>query len=216
MKSTTSTVFVGAFALAAVLTGCATSEDQSAEAPSEKGEAAEDVSAEYNEADVEYVSGMIVHHQQAFEMSGMLLEKDDIEPEVETLAEDIREAQGPEIEQMESWLQSWGEDDGSTDAGGMENMDHGGMGGDDMGDDDMMEHEGMMSEEDLAQLEESTGTEASRMFLEQMIVHHEGAVSSAEQHLQEGENPEALELSENIIEDQQAEIQQMEEILTDL
>lgn len=210
MKTRTSAAFIGAFALTAALTGCGASEDQAGEAPSDQEQAEEEASAQYNDADVDYLSGMIPHHQQAVHMSEMLLEKDDIEPEVASLAEDIRDAQGPEIDQMESWLDAWGEDEGGTNQGGMEGMDHGEMGEGPMG------HQGMMSEEDLDELDASTGSAASRMYLEHMIVHHEGAVSSAEQHLQEGENPEALELSETIIESQQAEIEQMEELLADL
>ncbi|PRZ12564.1 DUF305 domain-containing protein [Nesterenkonia sandarakina] len=210
MKTRTSAAFIGAFALTAALTGCGASDDQSEEAPSDQEQAAEDTSAQYNDADVDYISGMIPHHQQAVHMSEMILEKDDVDPEVETLAEEIRDAQGPEIEQMQSWLDAWGASDEDADHGDMEGMDHGDMNGDTMG------HDGMMSEEDLDQLEESTGDAASGMFLEQMIVHHEGAIDSAEQHLQDGENPAALELSESIIESQQAEIEQMEELLTDL
>lgn len=221
MRNMTSTAFIGAFALTAALTGCATVEDESSENPPDQGEAAEEVAAEYNAADVDYISGMIPHHQQAIEMSGMVLEKDDIDPDVEALAEDIREAQGPEIEQMESWLDAWGQSDEGAADRDTEDMDRDGMDDDQMGHGDMdrdrtMEQDGMMSREELAQLDESTGSAASRMFLEQMIAHHEGAVSSAEQHLQEGANPEALELSEDIIEDQQAEIEEMEELLAGL
>ncbi|MGJ9374431.1 DUF305 domain-containing protein [Nesterenkonia sp. CF4.4] len=227
MTTKTLTASIGAFALAAALAGCGSSEEPSESAP-ETTQSAEEVSAQYNESDVDYVSGMAMHHQQAVEMSDILLEKDDIEPEVTTLAEDIREAQGPEIEQMQSWLDAWGEE--GTSDGDMEGMDHGdgdmeGMEGMDHGDGDMedmdsmesmSDMEGMMSEDDLSQLENATGTEASRLFLQQMIAHHEGAVSSAEDHLDNGENPEALELSETIISDQQAEIDEMETMLEEL
>ncbi|MGJ9373245.1 DUF305 domain-containing protein [Nesterenkonia sp. CF4.4] len=224
MRTRTSAAFIGAFALTAALTGCGPTEDPADDTPSDQEQAAEETSSDYNDADVDYISGMIPHHQQAVQMSEMMLEKDDVEPEVQTLAEDIRDAQGPEIEQMESWLDAWGASDEASDHGDMEDMDHEDMGdGEDMGgemDGDAMGgemgHEGMMSEDDLEQLDESTGTAASSLFLEQMIVHHEGAVASAEQHLQDGESPEALELSESIIESQQAEIEQMEELLTDL
>lgn len=206
----TTTAFIGAFALTAVLSGCATSADEPNETSPEQGQAEDEVTAQYNDADVEYISGMIPHHRQAVHMSEMLLNKDDVAPEVEALAEDISDAQGPEIEQMESWLDAWGQEEAGADRRNMGDMDHGQMG------EGEMDHEGMMSGADLDQLEESTGSAASRMFLEHMIVHHEGAISSAERHLQEGQNPEALELSENIIEDQQTEIDQMEELLTDL
>ncbi|NLS11228.1 DUF305 domain-containing protein [Nesterenkonia sp. MY13] len=208
------TASIGAFALAATLAGCSSAEEPAESAP-ETTQSAEEVSAQHNEADVDYVSGMVMHHQQAVEMSDILLEKDDIEPEVTTLAEDIREAQGPEIEQMQAWLDAWGEESASE--GDMEGMDHGDG---DMEDMDSMEGmsdmEGMMSEDDLGELQDATGTEASRLFLEQMIAHHEGAVSSAEDHLENGENPDALELSESIISDQQAEIDEMETMLEEL
>lgn len=208
MTTKTLTASIGAFALAATLAGCGSSEEPSESAP-ETTQSAEEVSAQYNEADVDYVSGMAMHHQQAVEMSDILLEKDDVDQEVTTLAEDIREAQGPEIEQMQAWLDAWGEEGAS--GGDMEGMDHGDGDMEDMG-----SMEGMMSEDDLSELENATGTEASRLFLEQMIAHHEGAVSSAEDHLENGENPEALELSETIISDQQAEIDEMETMLEDL
>lgn len=215
MTSKTFTATLGAFALTAALTGCATSDEEPSESAPDTAQSTEEVSDQHNEADVEYISGMVMHHAQAVEMSDILLEKDDIETEVSTLAEDIREAQGPEIEQMQSWLDAWGEE-GPRD-GGMEGMDHGDG---DMEDMDSMEGmsdmEGMMSENDLSELEDATGTEASRLFLQQMIAHHEGAVSSAEDHLDNGENPEALELSERIISDQQAEIDEMETMLEEL
>lgn len=209
MTTKTFTATLGAFALAAALTGCGTSDEEPSESAPDTTQSTEEVSEQHNEADVEYISGMVMHHAQAVEMSEIVLEKDDIETEVSTLAEDIREAQGPEIEQMESWLEAWGEE--GTSEGDMEGMDHGD--GDMEGMSDM---EGMMSEDDLSELENATGTEASRLFLEQMIAHHEGAVSSAEDHLDNGENPEALELSERIISDQQAEIDEMETMLEEL
>ncbi|WP_218221647.1 DUF305 domain-containing protein [Nesterenkonia sp. Act20] len=211
MTTKTLTASIGAFALAATLAGCGSAEEPS-ESALETTQSTEEVSAQYNEADVDYVSGMAMHHQQAVEMSDILLEKDDVDPEVTTLAEDIREAQGPEIEQMQAWLDAWDEEDTSDDD--MEGMDHGEEGMDSM--EGMSDMEGMMSDDELSELENATGTEASRLFLEQMIAHHEGAVSSAKDHLDNGENPEALELSESIISDQQAEIDEMETMLEEL
>jgi uncharacterized protein (DUF305 family) len=64
--------------------------------------------ATHNDADVTFAQGMIPHHQQAIEMSDMLLRKQGIDPEVISLADEIKNAQGPEIEQMQGWLQEWG------------------------------------------------------------------------------------------------------------
>ena len=205
MKTRLSAVAVSVFAASLALTACgepAQDAEDPADDPAAQNEQTETANGgDYNDSDVEYASGMIVHHQQAVEMSDILLQTDDADPEVAALAVDIRVAQQPEIEQMQSWLETWGhepDDDG----------DHGDHG--DMMDDG--DHDGMMSEEDLADLESAEGDEASRLFLDQMIIHHEGAVRMAEDHLEAGENPEALELSENVISDQSAEIEEMKEL----
>lgn len=49
-----------------------------------------------------------------------------------------------------------------------------------------------------------------------MIAHHEGAVEMAQTELDEGENPQALELAQKIIDDQQTEIAEMQEMLQSL
>ncbi|MCI2267160.1 MULTISPECIES: DUF305 domain-containing protein [Micrococcales] len=192
---------VTALTLATVLAACGQNDQQETDESDHGEHSAEEVSGEFNDADVEYVSGMIVHHEQAVEMSDILLAKDDVDTDVVSLAEEIRDAQQPEIDQMVAWLQDWGHDP-EDDHGG--HSDHGN------------EHEGMMSDDDIADLEAAQGDEAARLFLEQMIVHHEGAVSMAEDHLADGENPEALELSEEIISVQQAEIEQMEDLLENI
>ncbi|TLP98233.1 DUF305 domain-containing protein [Nesterenkonia salmonea] len=203
MKNRTNAIAVSLFAASVALAACGDpgTEAEDSAAQEEQAEAAD---TNFNDADIEYASGMIAHHEQAVEMSDILLQTDNADSEVSALAEDIRAAQQPEIEQMESWLEAWGYEPNDDDHG-----DHGDM-TDDGG------HEGMMSEEDLAELESAEGDEASRMFLDQMIIHHEGAVSMAEEHLEAGESPEALELSENIISDQSAEIVEMGELRDNL
>ncbi|GAA4288661.1 DUF305 domain-containing protein [Georgenia daeguensis] len=159
-----------------------------------------EVDAAHNDADTMFAQMMIVHHEGAIEMADLAVEKAGSE-EVRTLAEGISAAQGPEIEQMTSWLEAWGED--SAPMGGMEG--HGGM--------DM---EGMSQEEAMAELEGLSGAEFDQRFLELMIAHHQGAVEMSETELADGENPQALELAQKIIDDQQAEIAEMEQMLESL
>lgn len=192
----------GILALAFLATGCDDASEEAQNGVHDSGHSAENTEEVYGDADVSYVSGMIVHHEQAVEMSDVLLAQDNADPEVATLAEEIRETQAPEIEQMESWLEQWGHE-----------PDESGHHGDPQA---HAEHEGMMSEEELQELAEADGPEASRLFLEQMIIHHEGAISAAEEHLDTGENPQALQLSEDIIADQGEEIAVMEEMLEGL
>ena len=151
--------------------------------------------ADVNNADMQFTMMMIPHHEQAVEMADMILAKDGIDERVITLAEQIKAAQGPEIELMESWLDEWG-----TPMGDMDGMDHGGM----------------MSDTDMQALEDATGAEASRLFLEQMIVHHEGAIEMAQDEVDNGQNPDVITLAENIIASQTTEIATMEDILATL
>ncbi|CAN5499711.1 DUF305 domain-containing protein [soil metagenome] len=151
--------------------------------------------ADVNNADMQFTMMMIPHHEQAVEMADMILAKDGIDERVLTLAEQIKAAQGPEIELMESWLDDWG-----TPMGDMDGMDHGGM----------------MSDTDMQALEDATGAEASRLFLEQMIVHHEGAIEMAQDEVDNGQNPDVITLAENIIASQTTEIATMEDILATL
>ena len=52
--------------------------------------------------------------------------------------------------------------------------------------------------------------------MEQMTAHHEGAVDMARDEVADGQNPHAITLAEQIINDQEAEIAQMQQMLTDL
>lgn len=162
---------------------------------------AEEVSAEHNDADVMFAQMMIPHHQQAVEMSEMLLAKDDVPAEVAAFAQKVIDAQGPEIKRMNSMLTAWGQDPVDTD--GMEGMDHGGM-------------SGMMSEEDMTALDQAQGTEAARLYLEQMTAHHKGAVDMAKDEAKDGQNPQAVQLAEQVIADQEAEITEMQQMLDKL
>lgn len=81
-----------------------------------------------------------------------------------------------------------------------------------------MDHsgDGMMSDDDMAALESASAAEAGALFLQQMTVHHQGAIDMAQQELDNGENPDALALAAKIIDDQTAEIATMQSILATL
>ena len=201
------TLAATALALGAVLTLAACGGDDTTSSSSTASSAAPSGSAtpasgEHNNADVMFAQGMIPHHAQAIEMSDLLLAKDGVDPAVEELAQDIKDAQAPEMEQMTGWLVGWGEDVPTDDGGSMGGMDHGSG--------DMP---GMMSEEDMTALEDASGEDASRLFLEQMIVHHRSAVMMAEIELGAGLNEDAKALAEQIIKSQTSEITTMTELL---
>lgn len=153
-------------------------------------------SADHNQADTMFAQMMIPHHAQAVEMSGIILAKPDMPAEITALATKIKDAQAPEIEQMTGWLQGWN----APTTG-----DHSGHG-----------MSGMVDDAGIDRLKAATGTEAARLFLEQMIGHHEGAIDMAQQEISAGKFPDALQLGHAIIEAQQAEITEMKQLLAGL
>jgi len=189
---------VGILAASLTLSACSTgSPDTGDDSPGSTS----DPAATFNDQDVSFAQSMVVHHSQAIDMSQMILDKDGIDPGVTELAQDIKDAQGPEIEQLNGFLEQWG---APSEMEGMDGMD--GMEGVD----------GTMSEQDMSDLEAATGIEASRLFLEQMTVHHEGAVEMAQVEVDEGEDPDAAALAQQIIDDQNAELELMDELLETL
>ena len=75
---------------------------------------------------------------------------------------------------------------------------------------------GMMTGDDLARLDSARGTEAAKLFLSQMIAHHEGAVEMANAEVRSGKNSAAVALGKNIAASQTAEIQEMKDLLAGL
>jgi uncharacterized protein (DUF305 family) len=71
----------------------------------------------------------------------------------------------------------------------------------------------MMSDAQLAALENARGPAFDRQFLTMMIAHHQGAVDMANEELQQGLNGQALDLARSILQNQRAEIEQMRGML---
>jgi uncharacterized protein (DUF305 family) len=197
---------VGALTLGLALTLSACGSDESAADTS-----AEVSETEHNDADVAFATDMIQHHAQALSMVDLTVERT-LDPEVQQLAQGIRDAQGPEIEQMADWLQEWDEEVPAT------MRDHSNAGHDMEGMGDSMEGmesdmPGMMTAEDFEELENAPDTEFQDMWLEMMVEHHEGAVEMAQDQQDDGRYAPAVELAGTIIETQEAEIATMEDLL---
>ena len=127
-------------------------------------------------------------------MSDILLSKQGLAPEIQQLAQDIKEAQGPEIQTLRTWQEQWNVPSDQPHS---------------MGEDD-----GMVSDENLEKLRQTTAEEGTTLYLEQMITHHEGAVEMAEQELSEGRFAQAKDMAQRIVDTQTAEIEQMNDLLS--
>ncbi|MEU1953040.1 DUF305 domain-containing protein [Nocardia rhamnosiphila] len=187
-------------ATAVVLTGCGNGDDNTTpatSAPAVTGTTTEQVAGDHNQADIRFAEEMIPHHRQAVEMAALVPSRSS-DPAVIDLAARIQQAQDPEITTMTGWLRDWGV--AVPEGSGHGGMDHGNM-------------PGMMTHEQMMQLEAARGPEFDRMWLTMMIAHHEGAVQMAGTELAEGASPDAKALAQQIIDAQQAEIQQMQALL---
>lgn len=146
--------------------------------------------AGFSSDDIMFAQMMIPHHEQAIEMS-TLAETRAENPEVKALAAKIKAAQAPEIEIMKGWLTKAG---ASLDMGHAAHMD------------------GMLSDDQMQALRNATGKEFDRLFLEGMILHHEGAVEMAEVAIG-SKNADAHSLGHAIDDTQTDEIALMKELL---
>ncbi|MGO4144194.1 DUF305 domain-containing protein [Paenarthrobacter sp. YAF11_1] len=203
MNKTQLTLSAAAFAGLLAVTGCASPANPGSMPGMDHGNSGTSApsnitSADHNAADAMFAQVMIPHHAQAVEMSDAMLTKADIPTAVTQLAVKIKAAQAPEIEKMTGWLKGWS----------MPVMGSSGHSGHSM--------DGMLTDDDLKKLSEAKGTEAAKLFLTQMIAHHEGAVTMAKTEITQGSNPEAVQLSKDIVTSQEAEIQEMRDLLATL
>lgn len=205
MNTKTLAAAVAAFAVVFAAAACGDSETNTT-AVSGTTPAGTSASEEaHNQADVMFAQMMIPHHSQAVQMSDMLLAKKGIPQPVTDLAEQIKAAQAPEIDQLTTWLEQWGE---PTRTQGMHGMDHDMPGMEGM--------EGMMSEQDMRALSEAQGTDAARLFLTQMTAHHQGAITMARTEIDEGQFPPAVQMAHDIVDTQRQEMGTMQQLLTTL
>ena len=156
---------------ALLLTGCATATQSN---------------SEYISDDIAFAEQMIPHHEQAIEMAEIAL-INTTNPEVLQLAQEIKNAQSPEIELMMSWT-------------GVKASTHAGHAMD-----------GMLSESQLSELRQAKGKEFDLLFLKGMIKHHEGAIKMA-QAIVGSMNKSVADLAESIIKAQELEISAMKEL----
>jgi uncharacterized protein (DUF305 family) len=202
------TTLIGASALAtlAILAGCSSSneaEHPAGHSPATSAAAAPSsthAAEAHNDADVMFAQHMIPHHAQAIEMSDTLLAKQGIDPKVIELANQIKAAQGPEIQQMQSWLTQWGTPSMPSMSG------HGDMAG----------MSGIMTDQAMTALKDAQGIDASKLFLTQMITHHEGAITMAQSEIKDGQYPPAVGMARAIVTNQQQEIDTMKGLLAAL
>jgi uncharacterized protein (DUF305 family) len=167
----------------------------------------------YTAADVQFMQEMIGHHAQAIVMANMA-PTHGASPQVSLFCKKILRSQSDEIDLMQTWLRDHGEavPDPADPHGG-----HAGHAGMDMsmGDHQML-MPGMLTPEQLAQLDRARGKEFDRLFLTFMIQHHEGALTMVKTLFDSpgaGQTPEIFGYATGVDADQRAEIERMKGML---
>lgn len=163
-----------------------------------------------SEADVEFMSGMIPHHAQAILMSRWAPSHNASES-IRILAERIVVAQGDEIQVMQNWLRDRGRKVPEATATHHRMVMNG------------VEHDmlmpGMLTPEELAQLDKARGAEFDRLFLTYMIRHHEGALGMVKKLFETYgalQDEVVFKFASDVHADQETEIERMQKMLAAL
>ncbi|MGH8829361.1 MAG: DUF305 domain-containing protein [Jiangellaceae bacterium] len=159
----------------------------------------------YTDADVEFVQGMIHHHAQALVMTAMVADRT-ASDDIPLMAERMDISQRDEISQLERWLEDRGEEVPDMSA----HHDHSSAAAELM--------PGMLTDDELAQMEATTGPDFDLLFLQYMIRHHEGARIMVADLLTGGggQEPNIFQLAQHIDSDQSIEIARMNDVLAEL
>ncbi|WIE75657.1 DUF305 domain-containing protein [Curtobacterium sp. MCSS17_007] len=193
--TTRTLAIAAALTLGLTLAGCSMSNNGSDASSSSSTSAA----SAHNNQDVMFAQMMLPHHEQAVEMSDVLLAKGSgVDDRVTDLAKQIKAEQSPEINQLTNWLKGWGEPTESE---------HSGMG---------HSMSGMMSDSDMNDLDQASAKDAAKLYLEQMVQHHNGAVDMAKTEVDKGKNTDAVAMAKSIVSSQTEQITQMQDMLASL
>ncbi|MEO5798733.1 MAG: DUF305 domain-containing protein [Gemmatimonadales bacterium] len=194
-------------ALGLILSGCShysSTTPAGAPAPA-KAPAGASVARAAAAPDVEFMSGMIGHHSQAIVMAKWA-PTHGASPSLQIMAARIINAQEDEIATMQRWLR---DHNLPVPDAGMMGMKMPGM-------DHVMLMPGMLTEEQMKQLDASRGMEFDRRFLTFMIQHHTGALTMVEKLF--GSNGAAqdevvFKFANDVSADQGSEIDRMNKML---
>ncbi len=153
----------------------------------------------YTSADVNFMQGMIIHHNQAIVMSNLVDGRTN-SPTIIDLAGRIKVSQDDEINFMENWLKERDEMTHSR------HHTHHSM-------------KGMATKEQLDELAASLGNSFDQLFLELMVAHHDGAiemVSELSKFRGAAYDPVMNEFVSDLVNDQAVEIERMNILLTEI
>ena len=161
----------------------------------------------FTEADVRFMTGMIGHHSQAIAMA-RLAPTSGASPTIQTLSGRVINAQQDEIALMQQWLRDRGQPVPEVHISGTTLTAHGA--------EHILHMPGMLTPEQMQQLEQARGPDFDRLFLTYMIQHHRGAVTMVHDLFNTdgaGQEDVIFKLASDVQVDQITEINRMELML---
>jgi uncharacterized protein (DUF305 family) len=161
----------------------------------------------YTDADVNFMAGMIPHHAQAVAMATMAPTHAS-SPQIKLMCERQLVSQRDEIEIMRTWLRDRSQRVPAATSTRHRMVMNG------------MEHDmlmpGMLSDEEMAELDKARGDAWDKLFLKFMIKHHEGALKMVEDLFNThgaAQGDDIYAFASDIFADQTAEIERMQKML---
>jgi uncharacterized protein (DUF305 family) len=166
--------------------------------------------ASYSPADVAFMQGMIIHHQQAVDMAALVKQRTN-RAELVTIAGRIESSQADEISFMRGWLAERGEPHAMPGMKGGKGQQHHAHHTHTMA--------GMATSEQMKAVAAASGAEFDRQFLTLMIAHHEGALTMVKDLLRQpgsAADPVLFQFVSDIETEQKSEIDRMDTLLAGL
>lgn len=156
---------------------------------------------ESGNADIDYLMGMIPHHESAIAMAESYLKNGGEQKELKTIAENIIELQKSEIDQMNSMI---------------EELKANGYQDEDLEDAYLEEYREMFDDSHSNHMSKSTAQNVDAAFAEGMIMHHQMAIDMSEMILNYTNQTQVQNFAQNVVDVQKLEIDQMQKILDNL
>jgi uncharacterized protein (DUF305 family) len=175
------------------LGGCGTARNATAPVPPPAAAPpTADPSADVNATDIMFVQMMLPHHRQGLQIVRLVRDRS-ARQDVKILAAAIDSTQSAELDTMSGWLRGWNQPQTAADPHVHDA--HGGI------------PETSLAE--IAALQQATGADFERRFLDTMIAHQDDAVQMARMELASGANRQAKEFAKRVEQSRSAQIQQM-------
>ena len=180
-------VMLGATATVGLLAGCGGSNPEG-----------------FNDADTAYATGLISHHAQTLQLLDLTLGRDNLDPQIGTLADETRESRFDEAATAQEWLRTWGKKVPKTVL--EHNHDQGSVTFD-------TSIPGVLSSHQLHTLEQARGAAFAQAWLRELIAHEQGAAKLAADAIEDGRNADVVAFAQKDEKAHQQQVARLERLL---